>query len=107
MFDPTTSERFPRRLFRSTATTSLTAVYTVPANRSTQVIVLTACNTDPGDYRSVTVKLGGKALFSGLLLAPGESVQTDGVEILHSEETVQIQADANGYVDVSATGIEG
>jgi hypothetical protein len=105
--DPLVMQRFGRSLVRATCTTTLTTVYTVGTNQNTQVLQIEMCNTSASALCSVTVILGGKKFVSAYSLQPGETLSWEGVQLLHSADTIQIMASANSTVEVHVTGIEG
>lgn len=97
-----------RRLVSTTATASLVAAHTVEDQYIAEVTQVTATNTDATSIHTITVKLGGRSIFSAARLGPAggaeNTIDWTGAHYLHSGEAISIQADAPSVVEVYVSG---
>ncbi|AKY03331.1 hypothetical protein FDI80_gp21 [Streptomyces phage Aaronocolus] len=96
---------FPTRLFRGVASTTLTSVYTVPADTTTIVTNIVIANTN-SSATSVLVKMGA------ITVVPNTPVPANGIFTLDMSQVmdiagqaIEVQGSASG-VGVHISGVE-
>ena len=95
----------PLNLVRKTATNVLTTEFT--ATTDVAVWQIDVCNTTAAAH-TITIKLGGKAIYSATNVPANSLLSWSGEQMLHAAtpDTIQIQADANTSLDVHISGGE-
>jgi hypothetical protein len=94
-----------KRLYKGTAGTSATTTYTVPASTTTIVknIVLT---NKTGSAATVTVTVAGIEIIYNYSVAPNDAVTIDLSLVMNATETIEVQANAAGAINVYISGVE-
>ncbi|MFI9205295.1 hypothetical protein [Streptomyces sp. NPDC053048] len=95
----------PKAFFRAALPTAITTVYTVPASGVAVVTNIVATNPSSSTAASVTVRLGGVPLLSGVGIAPSGVLTLDLRQVLTAGDTIEVQGSgAQAHTHVS--GVE-
>ena len=90
-------------------TTSASAIYTVPANKTTIVKQIIATNTS-ASAATFTLYIGaasvGNAVFSGTSVAANESLVINTSQVLSTGEILRALASANTAINLTISGVE-
>ncbi|MEU7643359.1 hypothetical protein [Streptomyces huasconensis] len=81
----------PKAFYRATLPTAMTAVYTVPASGVAVVTNIVATNPSSTASASVTVRIGGVPLLSGVGLAPSGVLTLDLRQVLTPGDIIEVQ----------------
>jgi hypothetical protein len=94
-----------KRLYRGTAGTSPTTAYTVPSSTTTIVKNITLTNK-MGTAATITVTIAGTEVVYNYSVAANTTVVIDLLLIMHTTETITIQAGTASAINVYISGVE-
>lgn len=81
----------PKAFFRAALPAALTTAYTVPASGVAVVTNIVAANPSSTTSASITVRLGGVPLLSGVGIAPSGVLTLDIRQALTAGNTIEVQ----------------
>lgn len=94
----------PKAFHRAALPSAVTAVYTVPASGLAVITNLVATNP-AATAASVTVRLGGVPLLSGVGIAPGGLLALDVRQVLDAGDKIEVQG-SGGQAALHISGVE-
>uniref|UniRef100_A0A7U3YCT9 Uncharacterized protein n=1 Tax=Geobacillus sp. (strain Y4.1MC1) TaxID=581103 RepID=A0A7U3YCT9_GEOS0 len=95
----------PKRLYKGTAGTTSTTVYTVPASTTTIVknIVLT---NKTGSAATITITIAGTEVVYNYSVAANDTVVLDLSLVMSATEIITVQAGTANAINVYISGVE-
>ncbi|MED5042387.1 hypothetical protein P9848_10495 [Geobacillus stearothermophilus] len=95
----------PKRLFKGTAETTSTTVYTVPASTTTIVKNIVLTNKTANDA-TITITIAGTGVVYGYSVAANDTVVIDLSLVMNATETITVQSGTANAINIYISGVE-
>ncbi|WP_327292437.1 hypothetical protein [Streptomyces sp. NBC_01198] len=95
----------PAKLYRGTATTTLTTAYTAPSATTAILTNLIVSNTT-SSAATVSIQVDGFYLMKQSPVPPNGMLALDLSQVIPPSSTIKVQASVATAVDVHASGVE-
>lgn len=95
----------PINIYRGTAPTTLTTVYTVPTGKKVIIknIIVTSVSSAEG---YINIQAGGKSVLSKVVIKPRDVMVLDLSLVLEAGETISVNQQYANFLDVHISGVE-
>ena len=95
----------PKRLFKGTAETTSTTVYTVPESTTTIVKNIVLTNKTANNAK-ITITIAGTEVICGYSVAANDTVVIDLSLVMNATETITVQSGTANAINIYISGVE-